>query len=96
MSLFSVSEKRKLYFLIFLIVIAGLIETAGIASILPFMAVVAGGENIESNELMNFIYTNMGFESRNAFLIFLGLFAQVNLLYNTQQKSSILLFGLGH
>jgi ABC-type multidrug transport system fused ATPase/permease subunit len=49
------------------------VEAAGIASIMPFMAVVANPDVIETNSWLNTIFEALGFRSKTGFLRFLGL-----------------------
>ena len=49
-----------------------ILEVAGIASIMPFIAVVSNPEIIETNQWINLIYQIGGFTSTNSFLVFLG------------------------
>ena len=50
------------------------LDVIGVASILPFMTVMANPQYIESNQLINAIYLKMNFESQESFLFFLGVF----------------------
>ena len=45
---------------------------AGVASIMPFMAVVANPEVVENNKYLLWAYLTFGFNSLNSFLVFLG------------------------
>ncbi len=72
-SLLTSKDKRQLLFLTFVIFIVALVEVCGIASIMPFMAVVANPEVIESNRYIALVYHRLGFSSTNQFLVFLGI-----------------------
>ena len=72
-SLFSPSEQRELYHLFAVIVLMALLEVAGVASIMPFLQVVANPESIETNALLSTLYNAGGFETTNAFLFALGV-----------------------
>ena len=67
------AELRQAYILLGMILIMALLEVIGIASIMPFMAMVANPEIVESNPWLNNIYTIMGFASTDQFLFFLGV-----------------------
>ena len=71
-SLLDGVDRRRLYVVLALSVITALLETLGIASVLPFLAVVASPEAALENRWVNLVYATLGFESTNAFLIFLG------------------------
>lgn len=65
-------ERKRAFALLFLVLMLGLVEVAGVASIMPFMAVVANTEIIETNFYLNKAYNALGFESQDRFLVFLG------------------------
>lgn len=50
-----------------------ILEVIGIASILPFMQVAAQPESIQNNTWLNWIYTQLGFQSTREMLIFTGI-----------------------
>lgn len=56
-----------------LLVIVTLVETAGVASTMPFMAVLAKPEMVESNRYLTEIDRRLAFESTEVFLLFLGI-----------------------
>lgn len=71
--LITSQERKQAYWLLLAILIMGLLETTGIASIMPFMAVLANPEIIETNKFLYQIYTITGLTSHNQFLFFLGV-----------------------
>ncbi len=66
-------EKRTGVLLLGLTVLKGISETAGVASILPFLSIVGQPELIESNAYVSRIYQAFGFTSVNKFLFALGI-----------------------
>lgn len=72
LNILSPREKVYLYLIIVGSMILAVVEIAGIASIMPFMAVVADYSVIDSNKNINFVYRFVGIESKENFLIFLG------------------------
>jgi ABC-type multidrug transport system fused ATPase/permease subunit len=74
LSLLTGKERRQLFWLSLAIVLMGLVEVAGIASIMPFMAVVGNPEVVEKNQWINWFYRSGGFTSTDSFLVFLGFF----------------------
>lgn len=52
----SVQERKKAYFLLLMIVFMALIEMLGVASILPFVAVITNPELIETNTFLSYFY----------------------------------------
>src|SRR5688572_6849286 len=73
LDLLTPAERRRGYLLVGLIVLEGLVQMIGIASILPFLAVLANPEVIETTARLNALYTGLGFESPHRFLVFLGV-----------------------
>lgn len=78
--LLTVRERRRLYILFIVMVISAIIEVAGIASIMPFLALIANPNLVEENAILNWIYTNLNFESTNRFLIFTGVMVLIILI----------------
>ena len=72
-SLLDARERRRGAMVLALLIIVAFVETLGVASIMPFIAVLANPEVIESNPYLAFIYQLAGFESQQSFLFFLGL-----------------------
>jgi ATP-binding cassette, subfamily B, bacterial PglK len=70
--LFDRRERGKLVGLSAMIVLLGLVQMAGVASILPFMSLVANPEIITTARWAQLPYTFFGFESTRSFLIFAG------------------------
>lgn len=53
--------------------IVGILDAAGIASIFPFFTLISNPELIEENRILNFLYGYYDYDSINSFLIDLGL-----------------------
>ena len=64
--------KKKAVLLFFMILLMGVIDMLGIASILPFMAVVSNPELIESNNYLLTAYNFSGAGNQKEFLTYLG------------------------
>jgi ABC-type multidrug transport system fused ATPase/permease subunit len=73
-------ERRNALLLLAMILLQGLVEAAGVASILPFMAVVTNPQLIQSNPYLAAAYNSLGFNNHVSFLIFLGIAALVVIL----------------
>ena len=65
-------ERIRFYQLLGLIILMGVLDMAGVASILPFLAVVSNPEMVASNPSLAMLYRLSGFETNQAFLILLG------------------------
>jgi ATP-binding cassette, subfamily B, bacterial PglK len=72
MDLLTPAERRKFYVLIGLMLIVGVLEAGGIASVLPFMAVLSNPEKIQQHQMLTWLYDTFGFTDSHGFLIFLG------------------------
>ena len=69
----STRERKQMYWLLFAILVMGLLETTGIASIMPFLAVLNNPEIIHTNKLLSHIYITSGATSQTQFLFYLGI-----------------------
>jgi ABC-type multidrug transport system fused ATPase/permease subunit len=72
LALLSLRERRTFYAVLVLILVTSLVEMVGVASILPFLAVLANPGVIETNAMLATLYGRLGFSSERAFLAFLG------------------------
>jgi ABC-type multidrug transport system fused ATPase/permease subunit len=70
-------EQRNALLLFSIIFLQGLVEAAGVASIVPFMAVLSNPQLIHSNPALAAIYNGLGFHDHIVFLIFLAIAALV-------------------
>ncbi|WP_377887627.1 ABC transporter ATP-binding protein [Alkalihalobacillus sp. R86527] len=70
MTLFDVKDKRKLVVLLLMMIIAALFETLGIGLIIPFVGIITNPEVIQDITFLSNIYSFLGFESTNSFVIF--------------------------
>ena len=76
LSLLSPSEQKHAVALLLMIMFMSLIDMIGVASILPFIAVLTNPEIIETNTLLNKIYiisNSFGIKNYEHFFILLGL-----------------------
>ena len=71
-SLLSVSERRQVVALTIGLIVMALFEVAGVASILPFLALVADPESFRQSPPLYWAYRQLGLGSANTFLIFVG------------------------
>ena len=74
-SFFQALEKRRIVVLLICTTLNGLMEAVGVASILPFIAVVADPSLVSGNQYLSRVYTLLEFSSTNQFLVFLGVAA---------------------
>jgi ABC-type multidrug transport system fused ATPase/permease subunit len=70
--LLDAREQRRFYVLLGLIIVSGFFEMVGVASILPFLAVLADPTIIAKQRILSTIYDGLGFQTALSFQIFLG------------------------
>ena len=88
LSLFTPRERKKGLLLLLMIITVALIDTAGVASILPFIAVLSNPSLIETNVILNNVYQFskiFGVENNHQFSFFLGLLVLSLLLISLSQ-----------
>jgi len=72
-AMLDAKQRREIVVLFFLTVVMAVLDTLGIASIMPFISVLYNPEIIETNEYLKWLYEYFGFSSREQFLVFLGV-----------------------
>ncbi|EKN64169.1 ABC transporter ATP-binding protein [Schinkia azotoformans] len=81
--LFDHKDKKKFGLLLFLMIIAGVLETIGIGFIVPFIGAVTTPEIITENVILNYLYRVLQLTSTTSFIIvFAIVLAIVYLLKN--------------
>jgi ABC-type multidrug transport system fused ATPase/permease subunit len=65
-------EKKQGLFVLAMIICMAVIETIGVASIIPFLTVLGSPEVVTTNRFLNSLYSFIGFQSTSGFLFFLG------------------------
>ena len=76
-NLLTSAELKKMYLLVFMMIIMALLDIIGVASILPFMTVLTNPTLIETNSFLNKMFEIslvFGVESNQEFLFALGVF----------------------
>jgi len=59
--------------LVLIVILVAFFDLVGIASIMPFMSLVANINLVDSNEYLFWVYTNFDFDNKKQFLFFLGI-----------------------
>ncbi len=83
LSLFTAYEKKQGLLLLLMIITVALIDTIGVASILPFIAVLSSPDLIETNFILKYFYSFsqiFGVKNYQEFSFFLGLFVLILLI----------------
>ncbi len=91
----SSKERFRMMILLVLILVMAIIDMLGIASILPFMAILANPGLIESNSFLNTAFemsTNFGILTHNNFLIAMGVVVFLLLITSIGVKALTLFF----
>ena len=88
--LLSKGEQKNALLLIFLILIMALLDMIGVASILPFMAVLTNPGIIETNVILNKMFQiskSFGVQSKDHFLFVLGMLVFILLIFSLAFKA---------
>ena len=72
-ALLDPSERRRFYLLLPAVTAMALLQVVGIASVLPFLALVTDPTVVETNALLSRVYDLLGFASLRSFLVFAGV-----------------------
>ena len=81
--IFSLQEKKQAFYLFLLILIMAFFDVLGVASIMPFISVLANPKLIETNNILAYLYFKSNFfgvNTINQFLFFLGIAVFILLL----------------
>lgn len=82
-SLLDAGQKKKLLKLQLLVAITAILELASVASIAPFMSLVADNRILTSSEYLNYLYTLSSVHSIAEFIFLLGLLLLAILVIST-------------
>ena len=69
-------ERRRVFYLLVMIIFMAFLDAIGVASIMPFIAVLTNPDLVETNNFINtlFIYSSIfGVKSNEQFLFTLGI-----------------------
>ena len=80
LALLSAQERKRGYMLLGMILVMAMLDRLGVASIMPFMAVLANPEVVSSNAILSAVYEILGFSDTGKFLFFLGLVVLLTLV----------------
>ncbi len=87
--LFTESELKTVSLLFAGILITAILETFGVASIAPFIAVISTPEIIHENSYLSAIYKLLNLDSDNAFIILLGVVSIVMILLSNSSQAFV-------
>ena len=80
LDLLSLREKKTGGVVLGMMLVLAFLETAGVASVMPFLAVLGQPELVETQPVLAWVYERGGFESVDRFLFLLGVGAFVMVL----------------
>lgn len=73
LALMAPAERRRLWLLTPVVAANALVQVVGIASVMPFLSLIANPAAIEEQPLLARLYDILGFASATGFMVFLGL-----------------------
>ena len=73
LDLLSASQRRRLLLLLPVMTVNSIVQVVGIASIMPFLALVSNPESVRENAVLNWAYESLGFTDTSPFLLFVGV-----------------------
>ncbi len=82
LALLTKAERKKAVLLLLMMIFVAFLDVMGVASIMPFTAVLANPELIQSNQILNFLYKLFGFRGHDDFLWALGLMLFLLMLFS--------------
>jgi len=87
LSLLDPNEKKHAAFLLCIILLSAIFDVIGVASIMPFIAVLANQQLIENNSILNSAYAFFNFKSKKDFLFVLGILVFFVLIFSLSIKA---------
>jgi len=87
LDLLDARERKQAGILLGMILVMALLDMIGIASIMPFMAVLANPSLIETNFILAIAYTKLGFQDSQGFIFGLGVLVFVLLVSSLAFKA---------
>ncbi|NEX22622.1 ABC transporter ATP-binding protein [Thiorhodococcus mannitoliphagus] len=83
LALLDPGDRWKVVILMALMIITAFAQTAGVVSVMPFLAVLSNPEMIHENQWLATWYRLLGFDSERTFLYFLGVVAFIIFMVGT-------------
>jgi len=87
LDLLSPRERRQALLLLGLIIVMAFLDMIGVASIMPFIAVLATPDLVQSNRYLAGAYDFFGFSDRDSFMFFLGVAVFITLVLSISFKA---------
>lgn len=87
LDLLTPHERKRAIMLLGMVLIMVLLDTIGVASIMPFMAVFANPKLVETNAFLNAAYIKLGFTDQQQFMFALGMLVFLLLVVSLSFKA---------
>jgi ABC-type multidrug transport system fused ATPase/permease subunit len=87
LDLLTPHERKRAVLLLGMILVMAMLDMVGVASIMPFMAVLANPDVVQNNTLLNTAYTKLGFTDPQQFMFTLGFLVFVLLIVSLAFKA---------
>lgn len=90
LELLSYNDRKKVIFLMAMMLIMALLDMIGVASILPFIAVLSNPQFVETNFILNYMYRTssiFGVDNNSQFLFALGILVFILLIVSLSFKA---------
>lgn len=87
LALLSRKEKRRGGLVLCMVIVMAVLETAGVASVMPFLSVLDNPDVVQTNPVLNTVYEGLGFTSVDAFILALGAAAFGLILFSAFFRS---------
>lgn len=82
LALLPAKQRTNAYWLLPAMILMAVMETIGVATVMPFLAVVANPEGALQNRYLGGVYRGLGFTDTNSFLLFLGAMSLLVLVFS--------------
>ena len=86
-AILTAGERRKALLVFLVMLVTAFLETAGVASIMPFIAVLSNPEIVDTNPALRTLYEWSGAESTRSFMIMLGSAVLALLIFSLAFKA---------
>lgn len=93
LSLFTTAERRQAFYLLLMVIVMAILDVLGVASILPFIAVLSNPEIVQSNIFLNRAFHmsgSIGIQNIDQFLLALGVGVFFFLIVSLAFKSVVI------
>ena len=87
LALLTPKEKRRGGLVLIMVTIMAVLETAGVASVMPFLAVLGNPEVVNTNPFLSGLYQGLNFQEVDAFIMALGGAAFALILFSALFRS---------